>query len=60
MELSQSALVSVRVPLPEGFHAGVESQDDAAVATVVGRRHVTAWVVAAMWPLLVSAASALS
>lgn len=32
MELSQSAFVSVRLPLPECFHADVESQDDAEVA----------------------------
>lgn len=38
VEQSRSAVVSVRLPLPEGFHADVESKDDDAMAMTSGDR----------------------
>lgn len=56
MGLSQSALVSVRGSLPEGFHADVESQERCGKWRLE-RKQITAYAGAVRWPRLVSAAS---
>ena len=56
MGLSQSALVSVRGSLPEGFHADVESQECCGKWRLE-RKQITAYAGAVRWPRLVSAAS---